>query len=127
MHELSLVAGLFDTLEETAREHRAGKITLVRLKIGKLSGIVPDLLESAFDVYKKGTIAGEARLEIEEVPVRVRCRECGGERLDAEGDFSCLACGGRNVEILEGRELVVERIELETDDPEPGPGGPAST
>ncbi len=127
MHELSLVAGLFDTLEETAREHRARQVTLVRLKVGKLAGVVPDLLESAFDTYKKGTIAGDARLEIEEVPVRLRCRDCGGGRLDETGDFACLACGGRNVEIIEGRELIVERIELEVEEPEPGPGGPAST
>ena len=127
MHELSLVAGLFDTLEETAREHRARRITLVRLKVGKLAGVVPDLLVSAFDAYKKGTVAGGSTLEVVEVPVRLRCRDCGGDRLDAEGDFSCLGCGGRNVEITEGRELVVEMIELETDDPEPGPGRPLPT
>jgi len=127
MHELSLVASLFDTLEETAREHQARKVTIVRLKVGRLSGVVPDLLESAFDTFKKGTIAAEARLEIEQVPVRLRCRDCGGDRLDEEGDFACLACSGRNVEILEGRELLVERIELETDDDGPGPERPAST
>lgn len=127
MHELSLVAGLFDTLEETVREHRAAKVTMVRLKVGKLSGVVPDLLESAFDTYKKGTIADGARLEVVEVPVRFRCRDCGGDGLDVEGDFSCLACGGRNVEILEGRELLVERIELEVDGPEQGPGGRGAT
>jgi hydrogenase nickel incorporation protein HypA/HybF len=127
VHELSLVAGLFDILEETAREHRARRITLVRLKVGKMSGVVPDLLVSAFDAFKKETVADEARLEVVEVPVRLRCRDCGGDRLDTEGDFSCLGCGGRNVEIVEGRELVVERIQLETDDPEPGPGGPAPT
>lgn len=117
MHELSLVAALFETLEEKAREHRAAKITMVRLRVGKLAGAVPDLLESAFETYKKGTIADEARLEVEEVPVRLRCRSCGGDRLDVEGSFACLACGGRNVELLEGREIVVERIELETEDP----------
>jgi hydrogenase nickel incorporation protein HypA/HybF len=127
VHELSLVAGLFDTLEETVREHRAAKVTMVRLKVGKLSGVVPDLLVSAFDAYKKGTVADGARLEVVEVPVRLRCRDCGGEKMDAEGEFACLACGARNVEILEGRDLLVERIELEADDPEPGPGGPGPT
>ncbi|MBM3304597.1 MAG: hydrogenase maturation nickel metallochaperone HypA [Candidatus Aminicenantes bacterium] len=117
MHELSLVAALFETLEEKAREHRAARITVVRLKVGKLSGAVPELLESAFETYKKGTIADGARLEIEEVPVRLRCRSCGGERLDVEGSFACLVCGGRDVELLEGRDLVVERIELEADEP----------
>ena len=117
MHELSLVAALFETLEEKAREHGASRITMVRLRVGKLAGAVPDLLESAFETYKKGTIAAGARLEIEEVPMRLRCRDCGSDRLDVEGTFSCLSCGGRNVELLEGREIVVERIELETEDP----------
>ena len=116
MHELSLIAALFETLEEKAREHRAVRITMVRLRIGKLSGAVPELLESAFETFKKGTIAEGARLEIEAVPVRLRCLDCGGDRLDEDGMFACLACGGRNVELLEGRELIVERIELETDD-----------
>lgn len=117
MHELSLVAALFETLEEKAREHRAARITMVHLRVGKLAGAVPELLDSAFETYKKGTIAEGARLEIEEVPVRLRCRDCGGDRLDEGGTFSCLSCGGRNVELLEGREIVVERIELETGDP----------
>lgn len=117
MHELSLIASLFETLEEKAREHGASRITMVRLRIGRLSGAVPDLLESAFETYRKGTIADRARLEIEEVPVRVRCRDCGGERVDESGMFACLGCGGRNVELVEGREIIVERLELEKDDP----------
>jgi hydrogenase nickel incorporation protein HypA/HybF len=112
VHELSLVASLFELLEEQAREHQARRITLVKLRVGKLSGIVPELLQSAFDVYRKGTIAEEARLEIEVVPVKVRCRTCQGDVFMDE-DFSCRGCGGRDIEILEGRELVVDKIELE--------------
>lgn len=123
MHELSLAAALLETLEEEAGKHGSKKVTHVRLKVGALSGVVPELLESAFEAVKKGTIADAAALEIEAVPVRLRCRDCGGERLDAEGDFACLACGGRSVEILEGRELFVERIELEVDGPEGGSDG----
>lgn len=116
MHELSLVASLFETLEEKAREHDAVRITMVRLKVGRLSGAVPELLESAFDTYKKGTIADGARLEIEEVPVRFRCRACGADRTADEGTFACPSCGSRDVELLEGRDIVVERVELETED-----------
>ena len=114
MHELSLIASVFDVLEEKAREHGAGRVTAVVLKVGVMSGVVPDLLESAFDIYKKGTIAETARLEIVVVPVKLRCPDCGGEAVREETDFSCAGCGSRRVEIVEGRELVVERIELET-------------
>jgi len=114
VHELSLVASVFDILEEKAREHGAARVTKVVLKVGVMSGVVPDLLESAFDSYKKGTLAEEARLEIVIVPVKLRCPDCGGETAREDTDFSCAACGSRRVEIVAGRDLTVETIELET-------------
>lgn len=115
MHELSLVASVFEILEEQAREHGPARVTAVVLKVGIMSGAVPDLLESAFEAYKKGTLAEGARLEIVAVPVRLRCPDCGGSTVREDTDFSCAACGSRRVEIVEGREIVVEKIELETD------------
>jgi len=114
VHELSLIASVFEVLETEARKHRAARVLSVVLRVGVFSGAVPDLLESAFDAYKKGTIADGARLEIVVVPVKVRCPDCGGEAVREDADFSCAACGSRRVEIVEGRELVVEKIELET-------------
>ena len=84
------------------------------LRIGVLSGVVPDLFASAFEMYKKGTIAESARLEIVPVPVKLRCPDCGGEAVREDTDFSCAGCGSRRVEIVEGRDLIVETIELET-------------
>jgi hydrogenase nickel incorporation protein HypA/HybF len=115
MHELSIVASLFETLDEQAEEHGAKRIAGVTLKIGRLSGIVPELLASAFDMYKKGTIAEEATLTVEVVPLRVRCRACGTERHVESFVFLCAACTSPDLEILEGTEMILERIELESD------------
>jgi hydrogenase nickel incorporation protein HypA/HybF len=117
VHELSLIASVFDILEEKAREHGASQVTAVRLQVGRMSGVVPELLESAFDFYKKGTLAEDARLEIVIVPVKLRCPDCGGENVREDADFCCAACGSRRVEIVEGREIFVEKIELETGQP----------
>jgi hydrogenase nickel incorporation protein HypA/HybF len=114
VHELSLIASVFDVLEEEARKHGARRVTAVVLKVGVMSGVVPDLLESAFETYKKETIAATARLEIVVVPAKLRCPDCGGEAVREDTDFSCAGCGSRRIEIVEGRETVVERIELET-------------
>jgi len=67
MHELSIVASLFEIIEEKAQEKGSTKIISVKLQIGKLSGVVPEFLITAFDMYKKDTIAQDAELEIEEV------------------------------------------------------------
>jgi hydrogenase nickel incorporation protein HypA/HybF len=114
VHELSLIASAFEVLEEKAREHGAARVTRVVLSVGIMSGAVPDLLGSAFDAYKKGTLAEGARLEVVVVPVKVRCPDCGGEAVSEEEGFACAACGSRRVEIVAGRELRLEKIELET-------------
>ena len=114
MHELSLVASVFEVLEDEARKHCARRVSRVVLRVGVMSGAVPELLESAFESYKQGTLAATAKLDIVAVPVRLRCPDCGGEAVREDTDFSCAACGSRRVEIVEGRDLVVGTIDLET-------------
>ena len=113
MHELSIISGLFDILEEKAREHRAKKVLSVVIKVGKLSGAVPDLLVSAFDTYKEGTLAAEARLEIISLPVKTECGNCGRVFGPEDHLFLCPGCGSRDLKILEGLDLFIEKIEFE--------------
>lgn len=113
MHELSIIASLFDILVEKAKEQNAKKIVRVVLQVGKLSGVVPDFLVSSFDIYKKGTLAEEAVLEITAVLLKVRCQSCGTEIVIEDYIFSCPACRSTDLKILEGTELLLEKIELE--------------
>ncbi len=115
MHELSLIAGLFEILEEKARQHQAAKVLAVKLLVGRLSGAVPEFLVTAFDMYKKGTLAEEAELETVPVPLKVRCRSCGAEFEVEDFVFLCPSCGGPDLDILQGTELYVEKIDLEVD------------
>ncbi|OGD11193.1 MAG: hydrogenase maturation nickel metallochaperone HypA [Candidatus Aminicenantes bacterium RBG_13_62_12] len=114
MHEMSLIAGLFEILEEKAREHKARKVTAVRMRVGKLAGAVPEFLVTAFDMYKKGTLAEEASLQTVIEPVGVRCRSCANEFEVDDYVFHCPSCGAADLEILSGTELLLETIELET-------------
>lgn len=123
MHELSIVADLFETLLEQARSHDALEVTRVRLKVGLLSGIVPELLASAFDMYKKGTIAENAVLEVETVPLQVRCRTCGVESRNANFVLTCPSCASVDLEIVQGTEIFLEKIELEIDERASGKTG----
>jgi len=115
MHELSIVSNLFEILEEKAREQKAKKIIHVKLKVGQLSGVVPEFLESAFDIYKKKTIADEATLEIEKVALKLQCKECKKEFSVEDIIFICPDCGSTRIKTLEGTELLLEKIGMETD------------
>lgn len=112
MHELSIVANLFDILAEKAKEKKAKKIVFVKLQVGTLSGVVPEYLQTAFDIYKKDTIADKAELGIEKVPLRVKCRKCGKETVKDDYVFICSHCGSRELKTLKGTELLLEKIEL---------------
>lgn len=121
MHELSIIAGLMETVEALAKEHKAKEVTGIRIRVGALSGVVAELLDSAFDMYKKGTIAQRATLEIEKVPFKVRCKSCGAESERDDFQFACGACGSTELELVQGTELVLERIEMDSDEPENPP------
>jgi len=115
MHELSMIANLFEILEEQAAEKNAVKITGVKLQVGLLSGVVPELLKTAFDMYKKDTIAATAELEISKVPLKILCQDCQTEMIKEDYVFICSKCGSTNLKTLTGTELFLEKMELEVD------------
>ncbi len=115
MHELSIIQSLFETLEAQARQHGAPRVTRVCLSVGPLSGAVPELLSEAFEMYKQGTLAERAEIEIVVPPVRVKCRSCGMESEPREFALKCPDCGSIEVSICSGTELFLDKIEMETD------------
>ena len=62
MHELSIVQNLVSLCEKNAAKENAKEISKIEIKVGRLSGVEPHYLESAFDVYKTGTICENAEL-----------------------------------------------------------------
>ena len=110
MHELSLA----DAVVTIARDHARGRrVTRVDVKIGLLRQVVPEALEFAFELVAAGTEVEGAELRVEHVPVRVRCVRCDAESEAPEFPLACAECGGLDVEVVAGDELLVEALELE--------------
>lgn len=113
MHELSICQSLIDQLEEIARRESAVRITGLLLRVGPLSGVVPELIADAFPIAAAGTAGEGAELRVETGPVRVRCRTCKAET-DAEPNrLICASCGDFRTELLSGDELLLVSVELE--------------
>jgi hydrogenase nickel incorporation protein HypA/HybF len=107
VHELSIAGAVVDT----ALKHAAGRrVKLVTVRAGALRQVVPDSLEFYFGFVTRDTGCEGARLELIEVPARLRC--CGEEWEVDFPDFRCVSCGGA-AEIVAGDELEVESIEVE--------------
>ena len=114
MHELSVCQGLLRQVEKVAAEHDARAVDRILLRVGALSGVEPDLLSHAFDIARMGTLAENARLEIENGPVTVRCRQCGTSGEVPSNRLVCPHCGDWRVEVTGGEELLLLSLDLET-------------
>ncbi|MEE4293195.1 MAG: hydrogenase maturation nickel metallochaperone HypA [Xanthomonadales bacterium] len=113
MHELSVCQGLMRQVERIAAENGAQIVSKIVLKVGPLSGIEPDLLQHAFTIAREGTVASGAELEVQGGQLVVHCRECGGSGEAAPNRLLCPDCGGWQVDVTEGEELLLMSMDLE--------------
>jgi hydrogenase nickel incorporation protein HypA/HybF len=74
---------------------------------------VPEFLKTAFDIYKKETIASEATLTIEDVCLKIQCQKCQAEIVKDDFVFICDTCGSTELKTLSGTELLLEKMEME--------------
>jgi hydrogenase nickel incorporation protein HypA/HybF len=116
MHELSVCQAMLAQVEEIAAREGADSVATIVIRIGPLSGVVPDLLQQAFTIARAGTLAAEAELVTEVQPIRIRCLACDAET-DAEANrLLCGACGGYRTQVISGDELLLASVELDVAD-----------
>ena len=110
MHELAIA----ESVVRIASEHAAGRqVHRVELKVGALRQVVPSALEFSFQLVSSGTPLEGAELAIEDVPATGLCRDCGARSVPREFPLSCSECGGLDLEVVAGEELLVEALELD--------------
>jgi len=112
VHELSICQALIEQVEAVAREQGAVQVVQVRIGIGPLSGVEPQLLEQAFLLARAGSIAASARLLIDHLPIRVSCRQCGQETGAEVANLACGNCGDWHTQLVSGDEMLLSRVEL---------------
>jgi hydrogenase nickel incorporation protein HypA/HybF len=111
MHEYSIVESLLQRVDAEARKHGPCTVSRIQVSIGELAGVEPDLLESAYTVFRERTICENATLEIQRVEARWSCPTC--DRTIAAGEtLHCPECGMPAC-LNQGDEIVLDRIELE--------------
>jgi hydrogenase nickel incorporation protein HypA/HybF len=109
VHEVSIVQEVVAAITERLGDRR---IAVVRLEIGRLSGVVADAVRFCFDLVAEGTTVEGARLEITEPAGRARCRACAGEH-EAEWLVApCPVCGSVDAEVLSGKDVRIKSVEV---------------
>jgi hydrogenase nickel incorporation protein HypA/HybF len=114
MHELSIAASIVDLAQEEA-ERRGVRVVAIHLTLGALSGVVREALEGSYEMVAAGTSLEGSRLVIRDQPVTVYCPVCREAReLPSIQRFVCPTCNSPAEEVIEGRELQVRALEVES-------------
>ena len=113
MHEFGITESIVKIALDEARKAQTSQITQINLVVGELSGFVPDCIQFYFDSFSKDTIAEKATLHFELAPAQLRCRNCSTVFHPKDSEWNCPECYGRNVEVVGGRELYIESLEVE--------------
>lgn len=113
MHELAIATSIVSIATKEIEKLNFPKVRIVAVRIGALSGIVPDALEFSFDAIKTGTPLHHSTLQIEEIPLQGKCRACSHEFRITGLVFVCPECQSGQVEVIRGDELEIAYLELE--------------
>lgn len=114
MHELAVAQALVEQVNAVIDQHHASSATAIRVRIGPLAGVVPELLATAFPLAAAGNRMEHAQLEFTHAPIQVHCQTCGAETEAAMNRLVCGACGDWHTQLISGDELLLESVELVT-------------
>ena len=113
MHELSIAIRVIDLATGHLRAADGGRVVSIRLRVGRLAGVVPESLRTALGIAAQGTALEAAVVEIEDVPVRIWCPACEREvELPGIVPLACPVCGARSGDVRAGDELELASLVL---------------
>ena len=112
MHEMSIIEALLEQIRQELRTHPGALVQQVRVRVGKLRQVVPEMLTFCYDAAVRGTSLEGSRLAVEELPAEARCRRCCLTFAVEDNWFECPRCRATGAELLKGDELQLFSLEL---------------
>ena len=125
MHEYSIIQSLVDSVEKAVWRTAApgcpdsggplsSTVHRIQVQIGELSGVDCELLATAFEVFRAGTICERATMTIDRTPAKWSCPKCGAE-IPRGTALRCATCR-EPARLISGDEIILQRIEVEVPD-----------
>lgn len=109
MHEYSIVQSLVDSVERAVGDE--GVPHRIEVRIGELSGVDCELLATAYEVFRAGTICESASMTIDRIAAKWSCPKCG-TAIPRGAALRCASCR-EPAQLAAGDEIILQRIELE--------------
>lgn len=116
MHELGIMTGVMEAVKQSADDAGADKVLKVTLSVGVMTEAIEDALRFAFEALSENTMFEDAELEINMIQPKSRCMECGAEFEHDRFHRFCPACESFATELIAGREMQIDSIEVDIPD-----------
>lgn len=116
MHELGIMTGVMESVEQAACDVGADKVLRISLSVGVMTEAVEDALRFAFEALSEGTMCEGAEFDVSMVEPKSACLECGAEFAHDRWHVTCPSCGSGFTQIIEGKELRIDSIEVDLPD-----------
>jgi hydrogenase nickel incorporation protein HypA/HybF len=114
LHELSIVSSVVDAVIDSMAPYPGARVKEVRLRVGALASVVEDSLQFCYGIATEGTPLEGSKLVVNAVPVVMRCESCSADvEIASLQSFRCPRCNAPVSNLLQGRELEIESIEIE--------------
>jgi hydrogenase nickel incorporation protein HypA/HybF len=115
MHELSIAMSIVEVAEEESERRGGVRVVAVHLRVGLLAGVSKEALLSSYEMACDNTALAGSQLVVEDIPGIIYCSACDGRHpVRAPEWFCCAACGSLATELVQGKELEVVSLEVES-------------
>jgi hydrogenase nickel incorporation protein HypA/HybF len=112
MHELSIAEEIISITKQYLSKEDNFSVKTIKVKIGKLSNVLPDSLEFCYYALIDDTLLKGSKLEIENIPITIECEDCREISKVDDTNFLCSKCNSSFVRIISGSEMLISEIEL---------------
>lgn len=112
MHELSIAQNIIQIVNNCVEKDKLGLVEKIYLKLGLLSNVLADSLHFSFNSIVENTPLQNSKLNIEILPIKIKCNEC--DEINSTGDFIfvCPTCNSPSISIISGDEMIISSIHL---------------
>ncbi len=114
MHETFVAHALIDQVLIVAGQNRLTLVEEIEVALGEAQQLEWDTFEVAFATAASGTIAAQANLRLENVPITARCRACDCFFIPGYNLYTCPSCHRSNTDIVAGNDVILKTVNGQT-------------
>lgn len=111
MHELGIVFHIIRSVEEVGRQNGVKRVNAVTLELGEVSGVLEDYLQDCWNwAASKSEMLRGAKLQVEVIPAKTLCEDCGLVYQTVAHGRTCPGCGSGHTHLIQGNETMIRDI-----------------